>query len=125
MGWMLWYADGSTVSSEDCAPADVPGYGVEVIAQPDRTPGTGNVGYLVLAGYDWYYWRTDSKEWAGAAGDTSIWDLILHREPIVGICQGRRVQPELYQGFLDEAQAWADAAGLPRKSGFNPVERAR
>ena len=123
--WRVYYANGSTVDSTQCAPADVPGYGAEVIAQPDPTPGVGNVGYVVLAGYDWYYWRTDDEEWAGAAGDSSIWDLILHREPIIGICQGRRMSRERYHRLLHEAAEWAKAQGLPVKSALQVGEMAR
>ncbi len=116
--WRIWYSDGTTVSSEDCAPAAVPGYGVQAIAQADQTPGTGNVGHLVLAGHDWYYWRTDSEEWAG--GDQAgLFDLILHREPIVGICQGRRIPIVRYNQILKEASE----VGLPAKSGFRRGER--
>jgi len=122
--WRIWYADGSTYSGEGLPPDDVPGYGVEAFAQPDPTPGVGNVGYLLLAGYDWYYWRTDDKEWAGATGDTSIWDLILHREPIVCICQGRRMSRARYHRLLDEAAKWAKTQGLPVKSAFQVGERA-
>lgn len=123
--WRLWYADGSTVSSEQCAPQDVPGYAVEALAQPDPTPGTGNVGYLVMAGYDWYFWRLDTEEWAGVAGDASMWDLILHREPITGICAGRIMPRARYEDILVQAQAWAKEQGLPRKSALAPVERRR
>jgi hypothetical protein len=118
--WRIWYADGRSVSSDDCAPSDAPGYGVQAIAQPDRTPGTGNVGHVVLSGHDWYYWRTDSEEWAGCDGN-SIFDLILHREPITGVCQGRRIPTERYNEILHLAAEM----GLPRKSGFRPTgERA-
>lgn len=123
--WCIWYADGSMVDSTQCKPADVPGYGVEVIAHPDPTEGVGNVGYVLLAGYDWYYWRTDDEEWGGAAGDSSMWELILHREPIVGVCQGRRLSLKRYHHLLDEAEKWAKAHGLPAKSALKVGERAR
>ena len=125
IAWRIFYTDGMIFDSGQGRPADAPGYGVEVIVQPDPTPGIGNVSYVCLAGYDWYYWRTDDEEWAGAAGDASIWDLILHREPIVGICQGRRVSRERYHRLLDEAAEWAKAQGLPTKNTFQVGERAR
>lgn len=125
MAWRLWYSDGSAVGSESRAPEEVPGFGLIAIAQPDRTPGTGNVGYLVVAGYDWYAWHTGDLEWFGVAGDTSIWDHILHREPIVGICQGRRVSRARYEALLAEARIWAEAQRLPVKSGRRPGEISR
>lgn len=123
--WRIFYADGSTFDSAQGAPEDTPGHGVEVIVQPDPTPGVGNVGYICLAGYDWYAWHTVDKEWFGVAGDTSIWDLILHREPIVGICMGRRVSRARYHELLGEAAAWAKEQGLPAKSALQVGERAR
>lgn len=122
MAWRIWYADGSTYGSDDGPPERAPGYGVQAFAQPDRTPGVGNVGYLVLAGYDWYFWRLDSHEWAGVAGDPAIFDLILHREPITGICAGRAMPRARYHEILAAAQAWAEAQSLPRKSGRAPGE---
>lgn len=116
----LWYGDGSTY---DGPPELAPGWGLQVIGQPDRTQGTGNVGYLLLHGYDWYFWRTDTQEWMGCAGNTSILDLILAREPIVGICQGRLMPRSRYDAIVAEARAWADEMGLPRKSGTGVIER--
>lgn len=113
------------VSGDDCAPADVPGYGLQCIAQPDHTPGIGNVGYLVLAGYDWYAWHVEAEEWFGMNGDGSLFDQILHREPITGICQGRRLPRTRYDAVLALAKAWAAEQGLPEKSGYRPGERAR
>jgi hypothetical protein len=118
--WRIWYSDGTTVSGQGAPPDDVPGYGVEAIAQPDPTPGVGNVGYRRLGGFDWYYWRVDDQEWAGAMGDASIWDLILHREPIACVCQGRRISDVRYKAILDEAAEWARQMGLPAKSGVRP-----
>jgi hypothetical protein len=120
--WRIWYADGSTVDSTQSAPAGVPGHGLEVIVQPDSTPGIGNVGYVRLAGFDWYYWRSDDEEWGGAMGDPAIFDLILHREPIVGICQGRRISRARFEAIKAEAANWAEAQGLPVKSARRPDE---
>lgn len=125
MIWRIFYADGSTFDSTQGAPDDAPGYGVEVIVQPDPTPGVGNVGYVVLAGYDWYARHTVDEEWFGVAGDASIWDLILHREPIVGVCQGRRMSRARYHALLDDAARWADEQGLPAKSALAVGEVAR
>ncbi len=122
--WCLWYADGSTVDSTNCDPVCVPGYGVQVIGQPDRTPGSGNVGYTTLRGYDWFYWRLDSQEWLGCMGDASIWDLILHREPIVGVCQGRRLPDTRFAVIRAAAEEWARQMNLPAKSAFRPDERS-
>ena len=121
--WRIWYADNSTISSDECEPQDVPGYGLEVIGQPDRTLGTGNVGYLVLAGYDYYFWHLEAKEWAGARSEAAMWDLILHRQPIIGICAGRLMLPRSrYDALLAQARLWAAEMGLPAKSGFQICE---
>lgn len=123
MIWCIWYADGSTVSSDESEPQDVLGYGLEVIAQPDRTLGTGNVGYLVLAGYDYYYWHLEAQEWGAARSEAAMWDLILHRQPITGICAGRLMLPKSrYETLLEKAHAWAAEMGFPPKSGFQPGE---
>lgn len=123
--WRIYYGDGSTYSSEDGSPENAPGFGVQAIAHPDWTQGVGNVGYLVLAGYDWYAWQLEAEEWFGMNGEGSLFDQILHREPIVGICQGRRIPRARYDSILGEAHAWAEAQSLPAKSGFRSDERAR
>lgn len=120
--WQIWYSDGSVVSSEDCAPADVPGFSVEAIAQPDHTLGTGNVGYTVLAGFEWYYWHTEALEWLAAENDRSLLDLLRLRRPVVGIASGERIPRARYDAILAEARAWAQDKVLPRKSGFQPGE---
>lgn len=123
MVWRLWYGDGSTYSSEDGPPEIAPGWNLQVVGQPDRTAGTGNVGYLLLHGYDWYGWRLDTEEWIGVAGNTAVHDMILAREPIVGWCAGRLMPRERYQAIVAEAAAWAAEIGLPRKSGVGVIER--
>ena len=79
----------------------------------------------MLAGYDFYFWRLDTEEWAGVAGDAAMWDLILHREPITGVCAGRLMPRARYEAILAQAQAWAADRGLPRKSALAPVELRR
>ena len=120
--WRLWYADGSTVSSDECEPQDVLGYALEVVAQPDPTPGTGNVGYQTITG-NFVYFRTDCDLWIAAELESDVMELILAREPIVGVCRGRRLPDARFRAILAEAQEWAEAQGLPTKSGFRPGER--
>lgn len=122
IAWQIFYSDGSTVSSDDCAPEAVPGFGVEAIAQLDLTPGTGNVGYTVLAGHEWYYRHLEAKEWLGAENDRSVLDLLRLRRPIVAISSGERIPTERYHAILAQARDWAQAKVLPRKSGFRPGE---
>lgn len=123
-GWALFYDDGSVVTSDDCAPEDVPGYGVLAIAQPDKRQGddVANVGWVTLSG-DYYYWRSDSREWFRCQHEADVWDLLLHREPIVGICKGRYVPYALWSEVWKRAQAWAEAKGLPEKRYYVVGER--
>lgn len=118
-GWCIFYADGSTVTSEDCAPQDVPGFGVQAIAQPDPTNGTGNVGYVVLSGHEWYYWHTEAQEWLMAENDRSLLDLKRLRRPIVGESSGERIPRARYERILALAGEWAETQELPRKSGHH------
>lgn len=122
--WCIWYADGSTITSNDCAPQEVPGFGVQAIAQPDRRLGVGNVGYTVLAGTDWYYWHIEAGEWLTAENDRSLLDLRRLRRPITAESSGERIPRARYDAILAEAAAWAEAQGLPPKSGFQPGEFA-
>lgn len=106
------------------APASsfIPGFGIEAVAQLDLTPGTGNVGYTVPAGHEWYYWHVQAGEWLGAENDRSMLDLLRLRRPIVGVSSGERIPTERYQAILAKARDWAQAKVLPRKSGFRPGE---
>lgn len=120
--WAIFYADGNVVTSEESAPADVPGFGVQAIAQPDRTAGTGNVGYRVERAWEWYYWRDDEKRWRGASNDRSILDLIRRRAPIAGVSSGEQLPDDRFAIILAAAEKWAEEQRLPIKSGSHSDE---
>lgn len=56
--WKIYYADGSTFSSEDGSIEDAPARGVQVIIQPDK-----GVVWATQTGQDYYIWR-DGRWWA-------------------------------------------------------------
>lgn len=122
--WAVWYATGPPITDADCFPESIPGWGVQAIAQPDRTIGTGNVGWVLLYGHEWYYWRDDVEMWFIAENDRSMFDVIRAREPVSGVSSGMRLPPHRYEEILERARAWAETAGLPHKSGFRCDEVA-
>lgn len=117
MEWKIYYSDG-TYSSDQGPPESVSPYDVQVIVQPDNNQSVGNVGCLLLRLHDWYYYRTDSKEWAG--GDLhGILDLFMAREPIVALCQGRRIPVNQFNAIYERAK---DDPDFPRKSAATRIE---
>lgn len=110
--WRIYYGDGSTFDSEAGGPEDAPAYDVQTIVQADNTPEPANVGRQVLRLHDWYYWRVDEGVWVG--GDLmGIIDLLLAREPIIALCQGRRIPVVRYNAIVARAMSDPD---FPRKS---------
>lgn len=118
MNWKIYYGDGSTFSSDDGLPNDAPSYNVQVIVQPDKTNGGGNVGRQTMHLHDWYYWRTDVQDWYG--GDLhGLLDLLLSRAPITAICQGRVIPTNQFQIILKRAKT---DLGFPNKSASTRIE---
>lgn len=60
MSWRIYYADGSTYSSEDGPPESAPGLEVQAIAQTDEA-----TGHSVISNRDFYWWDSEYQEWAG------------------------------------------------------------
>lgn len=117
MDWKIYYGDRSTFSSEQGDPEDAPAYNVQVIIQKDNEKGCGNIGTLHLRLHDWYYYRISENMWYG--GDLhGILDLILSREPIIAICQGRMLPKCDYKEIEKAAMNDSDFPAKSAKKKF-------
>ena len=58
--WIVFYADGSSFSSEDGAPEDAPRRGVEIIAQREDDSGR-----VLWWGHDYFWWLDGHRQWVG------------------------------------------------------------
>lgn len=58
MRWRIYYADGSTYSSEDGPGEEAPPYGMQVILQADEVTGTRRLRYG-----DFYTYHAEADEW--------------------------------------------------------------
>jgi hypothetical protein len=54
MQWIVWYADGSSITSEEAAPGDVPRWGVLCI-----TVRSAEHGRILWVGKDYFWWDED------------------------------------------------------------------
>lgn len=102
---LIFYGDGTTY---DGPPEGAPAYDVQAIVQPDGREGPGNVGAVVLAGWDWYYWRQDLGEWWGSDLHGML-DQILSRQPVRYVCQGRHCPSDRYAEIIGDARKTARA----------------
>ena len=123
MRWRIYYADGTTHDG-DGAPerGSTIGRGAIAIVQPDRTEGTGNVGYMILRQYDYYLWDETDGAWFGVVGPSSFEEQILDRLPVREPIRGIRVADSTYQDIVAEASEWARKVNWPPKSGSRPEE---
>ena len=98
MTWKIYYADGSTFSSEDGRPEDAPGHGVLAIADKNAA----NTVHM----FDWYYWRTDVEEWWGSNVHGVLYQFCKYPDITRAIKQGELVQTPQYNEVVKEAFAW-------------------
>lgn len=101
----IFYGDGATFTG---SPEDAPAHDVQAIVQPDQRKGTGNVGTVVLSGWDWYYWREDLGEWWGSDLH-GLLDQLLSRQPVNHVCQGRHCPSDRYREIINAAKKTAEA----------------
>lgn len=106
--WRIYYADGTTFSSDDGTPEDAPGLGVVVIPQSDP-----DVGRMMMARWDHYCWHGD--QWWGH----DIVGLIdcLALPGLNRVIHGRTVSQEdyraIYQRALDDPDFVPKSGTLP------------
>lgn len=79
--WRLYYGDGSVFDDSCGRPEDAPAFDVQVIRQ---SPVSYSRKEVVFG--EWYYW--DGNEWR-ASDIFGVIDLLLHRKPVMALCQGR------------------------------------
>lgn len=75
--WVIYYADGSRCTSEDCRPEDTPPTGVQVVLVRD-----GRCGRRVLKMADYYMWSGELGRWLEAEHPSSVIVRAMH-EPIL------------------------------------------
>lgn len=109
--WAVFYADGSTFTSDDGGPADAPGLGVVVIAQADP-----EVGRMLMCRWDFYCWH--EPQWWGH-DLTGLIDCLA----LAGfnrVLVGRTVSQQSWREIYSKAEADPDFA--PRSASL-PLER--
>lgn len=121
--WVLFYDDGSVVRSEDCQPADVPGWGMLCGAQEDTRPTSTSRGSWITFAGEYVYHSVPDAFWRPAQTWADIEELILFRKPIVGICKGRTVPDVVFRPIWERCRQWADERNLKRKDRWEPGER--
>lgn len=112
MIWRVFYADGSTYSSNDGGPYDAPAIGVQVIAY-----SVPDVGRYILAKCDFYWWDAGRACWFG--GDQSGFYQYMFGKGPKRVLFGATVTNEEYQHCLKLALA---DPGFPEKSARRPGE---
>ena len=104
--WRIWYADGSTFTSEDGDPADAPGAHVVVVAQTsparDHAYTMSGQSLNTVHGYDWYIYSQGS--WF-ATNLMGLCQYLLDPGPKV-IKMGRWVPPDVFDWAMSEAAVW-------------------
>jgi hypothetical protein len=110
-GWIIWYDDGSSFSSDDGEPAAAPRDGVQVVTCADI--GSGR---LIWHGSDFYCWQDD--EWV----PRSLLGLMDYlREPGAAkiVLQARAIA---YRRFTEVYLMAVADERLPAKTGPDPRE---
>ena len=80
MGWVVFYHDGSMLTSEDKCPWDLPRTGVLAIFQPDPSDG---MGWCPRHAHDYYCYQADVSGWAPHDFQGMLDYLALERQPLV------------------------------------------
>jgi hypothetical protein len=109
--WKIYYADGTTFSSEDGEPASAPAIGVQCVVVP-----ADDVGRMVLCGFDYYSYHKGN--WSGH-------DIFGMFQYLIGpgwkrVLFGQVIPSEEFKKIYDVAVSDPDFA---RKSGFRRNER--
>ena len=114
MDWRIYYDDGSTFDSGMGAPQDAPSYGVVAICTKDES-----LGRMVVNGFDFYCFQTESEEWFGC-DQWGMVDKLLHNMPFSAWKMGRTVRTEEFNRIIAAACSDPD---FPPKSGRSRRER--
>jgi hypothetical protein len=111
LSWRVWYGHGGTFSSADGTPWDVPGFGVQVVAQADA-----EVGRFLLFGDDYFWWEHD-RWWSGDL--FGVWDYLGRPGPRK-VLFGRQLPNDTYAAVVKRA---SEDPALPEKTGWATRER--
>lgn len=105
MRWAVYYDDGTRLTDGECEVWDLPGLGVQVVAQADP-----EVGRVLLSGDD-YFWFEDGT-WR--SGDLfGLWDYLFARPGRKKALAGRLMPTEEHQAVYHRAK---DDDYLPEKT---------
>lgn len=104
MRWRIYYADGSTFSSEDGGPEEAPTRGVIVIA----SEAANERGFTLQHGgphaKDYYLWREDADGWC-LADMGGLWDYLLSRNGWKVVLSGETIRTEEYLRIVGVASS--------------------
>ena len=93
--WVIFYDDGSTFSDQDGKPEKAPDRGVVCIA--DRSAAA------TVHKFDWYYWRSDIREWWGSDIYGLLYQLRQNAANITKVLEGAMVSNGFYQKCMARA----------------------
>ena len=111
--WRIYYADGSTFSSDDGTPHEAPGLGALIIVQCDKATGR-----MIMQGWDFFYWVPSENQWWGS-DMLGVLDRLTHRLEVEALLWGRMVSRIEWGNTMKGAK---DDPDFPIKSGTRPGE---
>lgn len=113
--WVIYYSDGSRITSDDCEPFAAPKQGVQVILVRD-----GRCGRRVLRMAEYYVWSPTLGRWLDCF-DTAAVILRAVQEPHVTVLRGEYLREPDFERILISAHNDPD---LPAVSPGSPPHRA-
>lgn len=116
MKYKVYYDSGITLSSDDYAPEELPGVGVQVIIQEDDRHG-----YEFLEGKSFFLWddRGKGEKWWKADREGFFDYMFNHRGKKVALL-GRFIEDDNFDAIARKAKNDPD---LPTKTGYDAQER--
>ena len=93
--WIIFYDNGATFCDKDGEPELAPDRGVVCIADRSQK-GT-------VHKFDWYYWRTDIREWWGSDLHGLLYQLRQRAVVISKVLEGAMVSNSFYQKCMARA----------------------
>ena len=107
MEWAVYYADGSTFTSEDGPPESAPRVGVQCVLQSDERVGYEVVCRTLPSPDGFWIWQ-HGRWWDS---DTpGFWDYLMHSQEACVVLFGRWLPDEEYEAIVHKAIALGKSA---------------
>lgn len=113
--WRIYYADGSTFSSNDGPAQNAPNFGAQVVLVRDK-----HVGRRVLKLADYYVWRPSLDRWTDHEDSASA-ILAMAREPWAVLICGQYLNDDDFERILIAAHNDPDLPPIARDKPPHPA----